>query len=70
MECRRKLLGPRGKGLGENVENRKRMGFMIFTPHQIEFECPNHEGWGADFVSSVREERVLVAKVSESIRET
>jgi len=19
---------------------------MIFAPHQIEFGCPNHEGWG------------------------
>jgi hypothetical protein len=44
MECRKKYLGPRGKRLGENVEYRKRMGFMIFTPHQIEFGCPNLEG--------------------------
>jgi hypothetical protein len=72
MEYRRKYLGPRGKRLGENVEYRMRMGFMIFTPHQIEFGCPNLAGcgWGAGFLPRVGEERVIVGKVSNSIRGT
>ena len=50
-------------GWGEIFENHMRRGVMIFTPHQIEFGCANHEGFGgvgACCVSRVGEDRVLV----------
>jgi len=61
-------LGPSGRGLRENVENRKRRGFMNFTVQQIEFRCRLRVTCGRG-EERRGEESGLVGKVRESVRE-